>query len=146
MVEGKTIFITGGAGFIGSMLVGRLVPGVRSLVSLPAGTRRMPVTRFVLLTALGSGIWNTLLVGAGMVLGTQYRLVAEYVDVVDRLLVAGAAVALAVFVVHRLRRRGRAELRGRRVGGAQRLRGLPALVAREVRSTRRARRRSGGRG
>jgi predicted exporter len=41
------------------------------------------------------------------VLGTQYRLVAEYVDVVDRLLVAGAAVALAVFVVHRLRRRGR---------------------------------------
>jgi membrane protein DedA with SNARE-associated domain len=80
---------------------------VRSLVSLPAGTRRMPVTRFVLLTALGSGVWNTLLVGAGMVLGAQYRLVADYVDVVDRLLVAGAAVALAVFVVHRLRRRGR---------------------------------------
>jgi membrane protein DedA with SNARE-associated domain len=51
-----------------AVLVGRLVPGVRSLVSLPAGTRRMPVTRFVLLTALGSGIWNTLLVGAGIVL------------------------------------------------------------------------------
>ncbi len=90
-----------------AVLVGRLVPGVRSLVSVPAGTRRMPVSRFVLLTALGSGTWNTLLVGAGMVLGTQYRLVADYVDVVDRFLVAGAAVALAVFVVHRLRRRGR---------------------------------------
>ncbi|HEU4490669.1 MAG TPA: DedA family protein [Jiangellales bacterium] len=90
-----------------AVLVGRLVPGVRSLVSLPAGTRRMPVTRFVLLTALGSGIWNTLLVGAGMALGTQYRLVADYVDVVDRLLVAGAAVAIVVFVGHRLRRRGR---------------------------------------
>jgi membrane protein DedA with SNARE-associated domain len=80
---------------------------VRSLISLPAGTRRMPVTRFVLLTVSGSGTWNTLLVGAGMVLGTPFRLVADYVDVVDRLLVAGVAVAVAVFVVHRLRRRGR---------------------------------------
>jgi membrane protein DedA with SNARE-associated domain len=42
-----------------AVLVGRLVPGVRSLVSLPAGTRRMPVGRFVLLTAVGSGTWNT---------------------------------------------------------------------------------------
>ena len=90
-----------------AVLVGRLVPGVRSLVSLPAGTSRMPVGRFVLLTAIGSGVWNALLVGAGMLLGTQYRLVADYVDVVDRVVVGAALLAVTVFVVHRLRRRGR---------------------------------------
>ena len=50
---------------------GRFVPIVRSLVSLPAGAQRMPLWRFVGLTTLGSVIWNTLLIGAGYLLGTQ---------------------------------------------------------------------------
>ncbi|GAB2680049.1 DedA family protein [Thalassiella azotivora] len=88
-----------------AVLVGRLVPGVRSLVSLPAGSERMPFVRFTLLTALGSAAWNGLLVGAGMLLGTQYRLVEEYSWVLDVLLVGGLLVLVVLGVRRRLRQR-----------------------------------------
>jgi len=55
-----------------SVLVGRLVPGVRSLVSIPAGTTRMPLLRLSALTAAGSLLWNGLLVGGGHALGSQF--------------------------------------------------------------------------
>lgn len=55
-----------------SVLFGRLIPGVRSLVSLPAGARRMPLLRFTALTALGSLVWNVLLLGAGYLLGAAW--------------------------------------------------------------------------
>jgi membrane protein DedA with SNARE-associated domain len=88
-----------------AVLVGRLVPGVRSLVSLPAGAERMPLWRFTLLTTLGSLVWNTLLVGAGALLGRQWQVVERYADVLNYV-VTGAVVALVLwFVVRRLRRR-----------------------------------------
>ncbi|MBA2346693.1 MAG: DedA family protein, partial [Solirubrobacterales bacterium] len=49
----------------GIVVGGRLIPGVRSLVSVPAGLSEMPVLRFVALTALGSAVWNSALIGAG---------------------------------------------------------------------------------
>ena len=52
-----------------AVLIGRLVPVVRSLVSVPAGANRMPMGEFVLLTTLGSGVWNALIVGLGYTLG-----------------------------------------------------------------------------
>src|SRR5688572_31374743 len=48
---------------------GRLVPGVRSVVSIPAGLSEMPLGRFMLLTTAGSAIWNFALIGAGWALG-----------------------------------------------------------------------------
>ena len=53
------------------MLVGRCVPLIRSLVSIPAGFRRMPFATFTLYTAIGSLIWNTALIGAGYVAARQ---------------------------------------------------------------------------
>ena len=50
---------------------GRLLPGVRSVISLPAGTQRMILATFSLFTIAGSGIWNGLLVTLGALLGTQ---------------------------------------------------------------------------
>ena len=88
-----------------AVFFGRLVPGVRSLISLPAGTQRMPVARFVALTAAGSGLWNALLVGAGLALGTQWRLVQRYADVLDVVVIAGVVVAVLWLAVRRLRRR-----------------------------------------
>ena len=55
------------------VLLGRLVPGVRSVVSVPAGLSEMPVGRFVALTALGSAVWNAVLIGAGWALGSRWR-------------------------------------------------------------------------
>ena len=52
-----------------AVLTGRLVPVVRSLVSIPAGYRRMPLGQFLLLTGAGSALWNGALVALGWALG-----------------------------------------------------------------------------
>lgn len=53
-----------------STFVGRLVPAVRQLISIPAGIARMSLGRFLLYTTLGAGIWNTVLAGIGYYLST----------------------------------------------------------------------------
>ncbi|RJK96022.1 DedA family protein [Vallicoccus soli] len=90
-----------------AVLLGRLVPGVRSLVSLPAGATRMPLVPFCLLTLLGSAVWNGLLVGGGVALGTQWRTVERYSGWLDVALVVAVVVALLALVRHRLRKRRR---------------------------------------
>lgn len=82
---------------------GRFIPIVRSLVSLPAGAQRMPVVPFVLLTAVGSAIWNSLLVGAGYALGTQYDRVEKYMGYLDYVIYAAVVVIVGWFVVRKLR-------------------------------------------
>ena len=92
-----------------SVLFGRLVPGVRSLVSIPAGTTRMPLLRFSALTAAGSLLWNGLLVGGGYALGSQFERVEQYAQSIDHAVIAVLVVLLAWFVrsrVQRARRRG----------------------------------------
>ena len=89
-----------------AVLAGRLVPGVRSLVSIPAGAARMGPARFTLLTLAGSAVWNGALVGAGMALGTQWRLVEEHGWVLDAALVAAVVAAVTALAVRRLRKRG----------------------------------------
>ena len=90
-----------------SVLVGRAVPVVRSLVSVPAGVERMPLPRFVLYTALGSTVYNVALVLAGYVLGSRWTQIGEYSDVINHVILGAFAVALGVFVRRRLRRRRR---------------------------------------
>ena len=82
------------------VLFGRMVPGVRSLVSIPAGLSEMPLGRFVLLTVLGSGVWNTLLIGVGWLLGENWSRVASVVGSVSNVvlvLLAGVALVLGVW-------------------------------------------------
>ncbi len=61
-----------------AVFFGRLIPGVRSLISLPAGAAHMPFITFSVFTIAGSLVWNCLLVGLGYFLGTQYQLVDQY--------------------------------------------------------------------
>jgi membrane protein DedA with SNARE-associated domain len=63
-----------------AVLVCRLVPGVRSLISIPAGIQRMPLALFLLFTTMGAGLWTTLLVAAGYGLGANFRQVEAYLD------------------------------------------------------------------
>jgi membrane protein DedA with SNARE-associated domain len=58
-----------------AVFFGRMVPMVRSLVSIPAGTTGMPLGRFALLTTAGSLIWNTVFVVAGYLLGANWGIV-----------------------------------------------------------------------
>ena len=59
---------------------GRLVPGVRTLISVPAGIELMPLRKFLIWTALGSLIWVVLLTYAGYVFGENYLIIETYFD------------------------------------------------------------------
>ena len=90
-----------------AVLVGRCVPLIRSIVSIPAGFRRMKLTSFVVLTAIGSAVWNIALIGAGALLGDQWERVGEYVGVFQWLVIAAVLVFLVRFVASRLKKRRR---------------------------------------
>ena len=88
-----------------AVLVGRCVPLIRSIVSIPAGFRRMKLSSFVVLTAIGSAVWNIALIGAGAVLKDQWDVVGDYVGVFQWVVVAAIIVVLAKFVLSRVKRR-----------------------------------------
>jgi len=88
---------------VAAVLVGRCVPLIRSIVSIPAGFRRMKLTSFVVLTAIGSAVWNIALIGAGALLGDQWERVGEYVGVFQWLVIVAALILLVRFVFSRLK-------------------------------------------
>ena len=87
-----------------AVLFGRLIPGVRSLISIPAGSSRMPLATFTLFTVLGSLIWNSLLIGLGALLGTQYQLVDRYSVYLNYAVWAALAGTVIWLIVRRIRR------------------------------------------
>ncbi|MVA77584.1 DedA family protein [Auraticoccus sp. F435] len=89
-----------------AIFMGRLVPGVRSLISIPAGIDRMNPVTFTVYTLLGSALWNTLLIGAGYLLGTQWGVVESYIGVISKVVYVLLVLGV-VFVVWRLVRRHR---------------------------------------
>lgn len=88
-----------------SVLVGRCVPLIRSLVSIPAGFRRMKLARFTLLTAIGSAVWNIALIGAGAALGDQWDRVGDYVGVFQWVVIAALVAVVVRFSLTKLRAR-----------------------------------------
>jgi len=88
-----------------AVLIGRLVPVVRSLISVPAGVERMRVLLFVPLTAAGSLVWNSLLILAGHQLGERWHVVESSIGVFQKVVIAGAVAAVVWFVVVKLRTR-----------------------------------------
>ena len=59
---------------------GRLIPGIRTLISVPAGIELMPLKKFLVWTTLGSLIWVILLSLSGYVFGENYRIIETYLD------------------------------------------------------------------
>nr|WP_203751162.1 DedA family protein [Cellulomonas chitinilytica] len=88
-----------------AVFVGRMVPVFRSLISVPAGVERMPLGTFLLLTAAGSAVWNTVFVCAGYLLGESWGVVQQYAGVLQWVVVAVVVALVAWFVVGRLRAR-----------------------------------------
>jgi membrane protein DedA with SNARE-associated domain len=91
-----------------AVFLGRLVPGVRSLISIPAGVDRMNPLTFTLFTLLGSALWNTLLIGAGYLLGTRWNVVEQYMGVVSRVVYVVLLAGLVYLVWWLIRRQRRA--------------------------------------
>ncbi|WP_373308866.1 DedA family protein [Streptomyces minutiscleroticus] len=90
-----------------AVFFGRMVPVFRSLVSVPAGVERMPLPVFLVLTALGSLIWNSVLVLAGYWLGDRWQTVETYAGIFSKAVLVLTAVALVAYVAVRLRDRRR---------------------------------------
>jgi membrane protein DedA with SNARE-associated domain len=87
------------------VLFGRMVPGVRSVVSIPAGMLRTPFLRFVLLTTAGSAAWNTLLLGAGWYLGENWQQIEGFMGSLSNFVLVLVAVALVAAAIWWWRRR-----------------------------------------
>ena len=93
-------------------LIGHAIPGVRSFISFPAGIGRMDIRWNVLFTAMGSAIWNTVLVVAGFVLLERWIVVAETTENVDLYVVVAAMAGIFGYIYWRKRRtRKRAQAR-----------------------------------
>lgn len=70
-----------------AVLFGRLIPAVRSLISVPAGVTGMPIASFLFWTALGTALWSSFLAGAGYLLQSQYALVGDYLNPISNVAV-----------------------------------------------------------
>jgi membrane protein DedA with SNARE-associated domain len=88
----------------GAVLIGRLVPGVGSLGSVPAGIGRMPLFRFVVYTILGNGLWNGMFISLGWELGERWALVQQYTLPLQYVLMAAAAGGLFWLFLQRKQR------------------------------------------
>ncbi len=60
--------------------LGRLVPGIRTLISVPAGIELMPLRKFLIWTTFGSLIWVALLTYSGYLFGENYLIIQTYLD------------------------------------------------------------------
>ena len=88
-----------------AVLIGRCVPLIRSVVSIPAGFRRMKPIPYILYTFIGSLVWNIALVGAGAILGENWERVGGIVAAYQWLIIVAVLVGIArlAYVVYRRR-------------------------------------------
>ncbi len=87
------------------VVVARFVPVIRSVVSIPAGVARMPLRRFLLLTLVGSGLWNAAFIWFGWMLGEHWNRVQDWVTPVTYSVVGLCIVGLLVTAIRRNRSR-----------------------------------------
>lgn len=85
--------------------LGRAVPTVRSLISVPAGLKPVPLWRFILLTSLGTALWNTLLLLAGTLVGRNWQQLAALLETYGTAILVLLGLGVGVFLIRRLRAR-----------------------------------------
>tara|TARA_Y100000589_G_C27086731_1_gene602088 strand:+ start:220 stop:870 length:651 start_codon:yes stop_codon:yes gene_type:complete len=83
---------------------GRLIPGIRTLISVPAGIELMPLGKFLLWTSFGSLIWVTLLSAAGYIFGENYIVISSYIDKF-KIVLKPFLLAVLIFVVFKFIRK-----------------------------------------
>ena len=89
----------------------RLIPLVRSLISIPAGMSRMNFVVFLLLTTLGTLIWNVILVNLGATVGGSWESIVGYMDIYSNIIYVGLGILFLLFVVMAIRKRKAVEMK-----------------------------------
>jgi len=90
-----------------STFVGRLIPGIRQLISLPAGLARMNLFSFTLYTALGAIVWNVILALVGYIAHGQADLINEYSHELSVIILVLLALVILFYLVKFLRKRSK---------------------------------------
>ncbi len=84
-----------------AVLLCRMVPGVRTLISLPAGINAMPMLPFLIFSTIGTVLWVTFLTMAGYLLGNNYELVDKYLDPVSKIVAVTLVIALIIWIIRK---------------------------------------------
>lgn len=87
-----------------AVVIGRCIPLVRSLISIPAGMSKMPILRYLLFTTVGSLPWTLALATAGLILGENWELVLDIIERYQRVVLILLALAVVAWVVWKLTR------------------------------------------
>jgi membrane protein DedA with SNARE-associated domain len=87
------------------VFIGRFIPGIRNLVSIPAGLIAMPYVKFIILSAIGTGLSNTIFAVGGWLLRGEYHRIEHYVGPVTNLIIGGLIAIWLIRVVHGLVKR-----------------------------------------
>ena len=87
----------------GIVMFGRVLPGIRTLVSIPAGIVKIPFPKFFIATFIGAYVWCTLLIGAGYILGVEWMLISDYIKTHLPLVFSLGFLAMASYLIYHYR-------------------------------------------
>jgi membrane protein DedA with SNARE-associated domain len=83
--------------------IGRVIPGIRTYISLPAGISKMPLLPYLIYSTLGSVVWISLLTGAGYIFGANYEKVGTYLKPISTIVLIGI-VAITIYIIIKKRK------------------------------------------
>jgi membrane protein DedA with SNARE-associated domain len=86
------------------VLFGCLVPGIRTLISVPAGFEEMPWVKFFLYSVIGTVCWNILLTYAGYLLGQNYQVIEKFLGPISGIVLVGLALFFGIWIIKRKRK------------------------------------------
>ncbi|NTV30931.1 DedA family protein [candidate division WWE3 bacterium] len=81
-----------------AVLICRVIPLVRSFISIPAGYVKLPFWKFSVLTAIGSGLWSTFLVYIGFALGENYHIIEPYISTIEKVVAIILAIGFGYYL------------------------------------------------
>ncbi|ACK70407.1 SNARE associated Golgi protein [Gloeothece citriformis PCC 7424] len=84
-----------------AVFFGRLVPGIRTIISLPAGMNRMPLITFVIYSTLGTTLWIVFLTLAGYLLGENYKLVEDYIGPISKIALLSVIFGFIIWIIRK---------------------------------------------
>ncbi len=88
-----------------TVFFGRFVPGIRHLISIPAGIAQMPLKRFLFYSTLGAAIWNIILIFVGIVLKENWEEIKKYTIITDTIIVVAIILIIVYFGVKYFKKR-----------------------------------------
>jgi membrane protein DedA with SNARE-associated domain len=90
-----------------TILIGRFIPIVRHVISIPAGIGKMDIKKFMLYTIIGAGIWNAFLTYVGLVLGNNWEKIQQYSDYASFAVLIILGIIIGYFILRHIRKKKR---------------------------------------